>query len=135
MSKVLTIREPFATLIAEQIKHIETRSWKTNYRGTIYIHAAKSKIKKDDSRLEKLCSLIGGNLNYGNIIARATLSDCIYMDEEFIQNIKNNNTEYLCGYYSIGRYAWIIDNVTLIEPIPCKGQLGIWNYKGEELDD
>lgn len=37
--KVLTIKEPFATLIKNKIKHIETRSWKTNYRGEIYIHA------------------------------------------------------------------------------------------------
>lgn len=29
--KVLSIREPFATLIMEKTKTIETRSWKTNY--------------------------------------------------------------------------------------------------------
>ena len=45
--KVLTIKEPFATLIMNEIKHIETRSWKTNYRGEIYIQASISKIKKD----------------------------------------------------------------------------------------
>lgn len=44
--KVLTIKEPFATLIMNKIKHIETRSWKTNYRGEIYIQASISKIKK-----------------------------------------------------------------------------------------
>lgn len=37
--KVLTIREPFATLIKNKVKYIETRTWKTNYRGEIYIHS------------------------------------------------------------------------------------------------
>lgn len=31
--KVLSIKEPYATLIANGDKLIETRSWKTNYRG------------------------------------------------------------------------------------------------------
>ena len=38
--KVLSIKEPFASLIKSKIKFIETRSWKTNYRGEIYIHAS-----------------------------------------------------------------------------------------------
>ena len=37
--RVLTIKEPFATLISLGIKTTETRSWRTNYRGEIYIHA------------------------------------------------------------------------------------------------
>ena len=31
-------------------------------------------------------------------------------------------------HYEIGRYAWILDDVEIIEPIKAKGQLGIWNY-------
>ena len=31
--KALTIKEPYATLIRDGVKRIETRSWKTNYRG------------------------------------------------------------------------------------------------------
>ena len=40
--KVLTIQEPYATFIMNGYKSIETRSWKTNYLGEIYIHAGKS---------------------------------------------------------------------------------------------
>lgn len=36
--KVLTIKEPYATFIMNNLKQIETRSWKTNYRGEIYIY-------------------------------------------------------------------------------------------------
>ena len=38
--KVLSIKEPYATLIKNGIKKIETRSYKTNYRGELYIHAS-----------------------------------------------------------------------------------------------
>jgi hypothetical protein len=39
--KALTIIQPWATLAAICAKHIETRSWPTNYRGPLAIHAAK----------------------------------------------------------------------------------------------
>ena len=51
------------------------------------------------------------------------------MDEDFISKIKNNNQEYICGEYSIGRYAWVLEDIKeLSKPIPAKGSLGIWNY-------
>ncbi len=40
--KVLTLTQPWATLVAIGAKRIETRSWKTNYRGKLAIHAAKT---------------------------------------------------------------------------------------------
>ena len=42
--KVLSLTEPYATLIKNGSKTIETRSWKTNYRGRLYIHASSTKI-------------------------------------------------------------------------------------------
>lgn len=44
--KVLSIKEPYATLIANGNKVIETRSWKTNYRGELFIHASGTKLAK-----------------------------------------------------------------------------------------
>ena len=44
--KVLSLIEPWATLIKEGKKVIETRSWKTSYRGELYIHASSKKIKR-----------------------------------------------------------------------------------------
>jgi hypothetical protein len=38
--KALTIRQPWAHLIVLGMKNIENRSWKTNYCGRIYVHAA-----------------------------------------------------------------------------------------------
>lgn len=40
--KALTIRQPWASLIAAGVKTIETRSWSTKYRGPLAIHAGKA---------------------------------------------------------------------------------------------
>lgn len=127
--RVLSIKEPFATLIASGYKYIETRSWKTNYRGELFIHASGKSIDKkylEDSYISKIID--GLKMNYGNIICKVNLVDCIYMDEKFIEKIKQNNKEYQLGVYEIGRYAWIIDNIELIYPIKAKGKLNIWKY-------
>ncbi len=130
--KVLSIKEPFASLVLLGIKKIETRSWKTKYRGEIYIHASLTRSAiKDKKREERLFSLLPNNYNfkYGKIICKAYLKDCIYMDEKFIDNIKKDKTEYLCGHYKIGRYAWVLDDVKLVKEVPAKGRLGIWNFE------
>lgn len=44
--KVLTIKQPWADLIVDGYKKYEFRSWKTNYRGKILIHAGMS-LEKD----------------------------------------------------------------------------------------
>ena len=45
--KVLSLTEPCATLIKEKKKLVETRSWKTSYRGELYIHASSTRIPKE----------------------------------------------------------------------------------------
>lgn len=128
--KVLSLTEPYASLIKENKKMVETRSWKTNYRGELYIHVSKTKISKIDLQNKELMSLIDDKkLNYGKIICKCKLVDCRLMTKEYIKDMKNNNhQEYICGEYEEGRYAWILRDVEVIEPIAAKGRLGIWNY-------
>ena len=69
-------------------------------------------------------------MQYGKIIVKCQLVDCIYMTDEYIDEIKKNEVEYLCGHYEVGRYAWVLKVVEVLkEPIVAKGQLGLWNYK------
>jgi hypothetical protein len=130
MAKILTLREPFASLIKEGIKHVETRSWKTNYRGEIYIHAGKAKVDLKDERINALINLLTDKeMKYGYIILKANLVDCVYMTPEYIREIEKNNKEYMSGRYSEGRYGWVLENIEIIEkPVLVNGQLGIWNY-------
>ena len=129
--KVLSIKEPYATLIKENKKMIETRSWKTKYRGELYIHASKSKLtKKEKNNLEIMQLIEGIPLNYGNIICKCQLVDCIYMTKDYIENMKKDHQEYICGEYKEGRYAWILENIKpLKKPIPAQGKLNIWEYQ------
>jgi len=133
--KAISLLEPWASLIKEGIKKIETRSWKTSYRGELYIHASKKKLTKKDWEIleDRLALLKEIDFKYGHIIAKCKLVDCRYMDEELIKEVKKNKNEYLCGSYEIGRYAWILEDLEVIEtPLEAKGQLGIWNYEGKD---
>jgi ASCH domain. len=130
--KVISIMEPHASLIKEKIKYIETRSWNTNYRGEIYIHASKKKITKSyyEEKEEIINLLKDKEFKYGYIIAKCTLVDCKIMTKELIEAVKENYNEYISGEYKVGRYAWILENIeTLENSIKAKGMLGIWNYE------
>lgn len=129
--KVLSLTEPYATLISNGQKCIETRSWKTKYRGELYIHASSTKISAATLENENLMDLIKNKpLNYGHIICKCNLVDCIYMTEEYVHEMKEKNPqEYLCGEYKVGRYAWVLDDVISLEnKMKAKGQLNIWNF-------
>lgn len=131
--KVLNLTEPFATLIKEKKKLVETRSWKTEYRGELYIHASMTKPSKNDLDDKELMSLLGNkNMNLGYIICKCKLVDCIYMTKEYVEEMKKNNyQEYICGIYEEGRYAWILEDIETIKPIKAKGQLNVWDYFNE----
>lgn len=130
--KVISIKEPFATLIKDKFKKIETRSFKTNYRGEIYIHVSGKTFAKEFLNNKYVIEL-SKNItpSYGYIICKANLIDCIYMDEEFLAKIKKDKQEYNLGLYEKGRYAWILSDINPIKPIKANGKLNIWNYEGE----
>lgn len=148
--KAITIIQPWATLLASGHKKNETRSWKTNYRGEILIHAGKN--PKDytygafyiDSPLYPYFSEAGivgpgefNDLPRGMIIGKATLADCIYIDKEYRDELrKMSPMEYAFGDYRIGRYAWVMSNPVLFKkPIPASGKQGLWNWEGEIEDE
>ena len=56
--KALSLTEPYATLIRKGIKTIETRSWKTSYRGKLYIHASSTRIPREYRNNQELMSLV-----------------------------------------------------------------------------
>ncbi len=129
--RVLSLKEPFATLILSGQKCIETRSWKTTYRGELYIHASMTQVSQKIQNDKELMHLVESQeMNFGYIICKCKLVDCIYMTKEYVADMKKNHyQEYICGEYKQGRYAWILEDIIPLEiPIKAKGQLGIWNY-------
>lgn len=81
--KVLTIKQPWATLVAKGIKKYEFRTWKTNYRGKILIHAGAGIDKKN---MEKFNDL-GLDFPSRKIIDEVELVECLELDDEL--NKKN----------------------------------------------
>lgn len=133
--KVLTIREPWASLIGAHIKLIETRSWPTKYRGELYIHAGLAPLPKKDVRIKLLDNSIINDLHFGTIFLKCNLSNCIQITKEFATKVKQESPQnYLWGDYTEGRYAWILTDVQYIEPIKAKGHLSIWNYTPEKAE-
>ena len=54
--KALTLTQPWATLVAMGAKRIETRSWTTNYRGPLAIHAGKGPSTIGWPQLNHICN-------------------------------------------------------------------------------
>lgn len=129
--KTLTLIQPWATLIALEEKTIETRSWPTNYRGPLAIHAGK-KVDKNVFNLPFYKEVFERyQITPDNIITSAIICTCDLTDVERTENIRSRITEkeMTFGNYNDNRYGWILKNVTPIAPIrPVKGMLGLWNY-------
>ena len=128
--KVLTIRQPWASLIINGYKKYEFRSWKTNYRGKILIHTSCRRELENIDRFSKY------KLTYidGAIIGEATLTSCIPVDKEFEEELMIINPLVYRKSKHTRKYAWKLENIIKYDnPIYCKGRLGIWNYDGDKL--
>ena len=123
--KALTVKQPWAQLIIEGYKEYEFRSWKTNYRGKILIHAGKN------LENEMLVRFQDYKLNYtlGAIVGEAELTDCILVDENFNKKLKETNPTVYGRSNHVETYAWKLENIKKYsKPVPIKGKLGLWNY-------
>ncbi|KIV56204.1 ASCH domain-containing protein [Aneurinibacillus migulanus] len=143
--KVISIIQPWATLIALGEKKFETRSWSTKYRGELAIHSSK-KIDKSICRQEPFRSVLAkhgyteSNLPIGVILATCQLVDCFKVTRDFGEsaNLAGRypviGNEYRFGDYSEGRFAWELLNIQkLDEPIPAKGKLNLWEHPLTEM--
>jgi len=136
--KALSLTQPFATLVAIGAKRIETRSWHTNYRGPLAIHASKGFPRdsqaycEDQPFLMVLREFFGpefetGQLPTGAIVGLTSVSGCVKMTPEWIASIAEIERSF--GLYELDRSGWILGPVEwLIQPIPIKGALGLWEY-------
>ena len=120
--KVLTIKEPWASLIVQGFKKYEFRSWKTNYRGKILIHAGLSKEDIDKYREYNL------DISSGEIIGEAYITDCILVDEKLDKKLRSIDKK-VYGNNHIGLYAFKLEKIKKYDKkIKVKGKLGLWNY-------
>lgn len=125
----ITLWQPWASLVAQGDKKIETRSWSTSYRGPIAIHAAKrspdwSTFSEDSYALPE-----GKDWPQGAVVAIANLVDCVEMTPEFIA--AQSQEERALGLWQPGRFAWVLENVRPLDPpVPAKGGQKLWQWNG-----
>lgn len=152
MTKAVTLHQPYASLIALGAKQYETRSWSTDYRGTMVIHAGKA-LEILESTAEDLADLRDAKLEpspgsypfyirqvcrshgikrlvdfpIGAALCFVDLVDCIRMSQEFIA--QQTKQERAFGYWEPMRYAWRLMNVRRFDPIAIRGGQGIWDWE------
>ncbi len=121
--KVLTVKQPWATLLVLGLKEYEFRSWKTNYRGKVLIHAGESIDKEALDRFKEL------NLEYPTkkVVGEVVIEDCLLLDKELNRKIiSENNIVY--GTKEREGYAWKVSHAKEIKSNKeVKGKLGLWN--------
>lgn len=129
--KVLTLKQPWATLVAEGIKEYEFRTWKTKYRGKVLIHAGAGVDKQDMETFKEL------NLEYPKkrIVALVEIEDCLELDKELNKKIiAENNIAY--GNKTREGYAWKIKRIKKINSNQeINGKLGLWNIDDESIKE
>lgn len=149
--KALTIRQPWAslTLMTDQhgmaFKRVETRGYRTNYRGRIAIHAGLYNdqtffrgMPEEQSRHFEEAGLgteaAIWDLPHGAVIGEVTLADCVPIDELLGTNY-GTEQEKAFGDWRKGwkRYGWILTDPVLYDaPVPARGMQGIWNWEDKQ---
>lgn len=152
--ETITIWQPWASLCVAGIKPFETRSWATNYRGRIAIHAAAKPMDETMRFLpSELISKIYAafwkkgimpeqvdNLPTGAVVGTVEIARCLRVEQqtEKLAILVGENSivsvsglELQLGDFSVGRYAWeLLNPVMFDKPIKAVGHLGIWKWEG-----
>lgn len=154
--KAISIYQPTAAAVALGAKRLETRPWKTSYRGLIAIHAAKRwniHLAISTSSSWTWCGILhplgirmGGKVDvddvlaFGAVVAVANLVDCRPTDSFTVAELDRPRiwpdapqaygawTERMLGDFTPGRFVFVLDDVRPLEtPILVKGRQRIFN--------
>jgi hypothetical protein len=136
--KCLTVLQPWASLLVSGAKRYETRSWLTNHRGPLAIHAGR-KLPEAARQLctrEPFRSALGlagyrdwAELPRGQVIGLVELASC-FPTEDLTANqlVTEGSAEWAFGDYTPGRWAWYcLRPVRLVAPFAYPGWRGLFD--------
>jgi hypothetical protein len=120
--KCLSIKQPWANLIISGIKSIEIRTWKTSYKGQLFIHTGKvidqdAKILFPKTSTEPTGALIG-------IVKLVEIK--IYDTPELFNQDYKLHLNPMDYYYGKTLYGWKFSNIQPIKPILYPGALNLF---------
>lgn len=124
--RALSIIQPWADAIIFHGKNVENRSWTTERRGYIAIHASQ---KKDRELFQMLKDEYKIHLNidessFGAIVGFAKIITVIDDD-----SVTRNTRKWFSGDYGLV----LEDVISLQEPVLAKGALGFWRVDRRTL--
>lgn len=124
--KTISIQQPWAWLIVNGYKDVENRTWKSNYRGIILIHASKKIDKKGYKWVQENFKSLGIDIlklprleefTLGAIIGHVCINNCT----------GESNSPWF-----FGPYAFILEHPKpLLNPYPAVGKLRIFDCNVE----
>lgn len=118
----MSLRQPYAELVVDGRKIIETRRWNTNFRGKFLIHASKAIDKQSATLLNIDCS----KLTKGAVMGLAFLYDVkkYTSKEDFLAD----KDKHFSINFSAPKYGFLLKGAKkLNKPIPMLGQLGFFD--------
>ena len=150
--KALSIKQPWASLIAHGIKDIENRTWKTNFRGRIYIHASKISANNPKGRCflftdeqwkimgeEMRVNIVIDYWEHSAIIGEVDIIDCVInhpsiwaeKSDNYGRFFRNGVPAYVGKKENKPIYNWVLANPILYEKpiLNVKGKLSFWEFE------
>lgn len=132
--KALSLKQPFAWLIANSYLLVDDRSWGTQYRGPILIHASKG-LYEEYYRHIKLNTDIPipdkDKLEYGGVVGIAKLVFCGKPDELHAGLSREQRAHF--GGVHPEYYGFLFAQATPLPLLPCAGKLGIFELDVDKL--
>lgn len=121
--KALTVKQPYAGLIASGKKTIETRTWQTKYRGYLLICSSL----RAEQRLP--AGYFSHDLCHprGSTICIVKLVDCVPMTSE-------HREAAMCRPYD-NAWAWMLEDIQPVRQIPVLGKLSIFEIPHLTMED
>lgn len=130
--KALSIKQPWASLIAHGIKNIENRTWRTNFRGKIYIHASAKDFgslsqalnqEQWSKTIEQWDSDYFPNRPLSAIIGEVDIVDCVINHPSIWAEKTDFSQEDPASIWN-----WVLANPVLYEKpiLNVKGKLSFW---------
>lgn len=115
----LSIKQPWAWMIATGLKTIETRTWHVQYRGELLIVSSKGKMPLEGQKVfDKNFPGKASEILYGQALAIATLDVCRPMT-------KADEIGACCFKYPHA-WSWVLKDVRPVKPFDVLGKLGIY---------
>ena len=128
--KALTVRQPWAMLIAHGLTSFGARTWRTSHRGWLAIHAGQTLDRAACEDPDLLPYLIWSGVTSLDRIPLGAVVCVVHLHTIFPRSVIYNKLGarerwLLAG----GQYIWWFRKLTRLHaPIPARGRPGLWDW-------